>query len=117
MKKNKFIVPLALVITVLFSMLLQSWHTYEHVAKQLSQKQCHHKENVTGTELTHQHQKVDHCAVCEFALGNYVSLKDISYQLRSTSKEIPYFFTENEAIISFSGSLYSLRGPPVNNLS
>ena len=117
MKKNKLIVSLSLVVTVLFSMLFQSLHTYEHLAKQLSEKQCHHKYNVTGTEITHQHQKVDHCYVCEFALGSYITPKDFSYQLYSSSLEIPYFFTATETVISFSGSLYSLRGPPVNSLS
>ena len=117
MKKNKLIVSLSLIVTVLFSMLFQSLHTYEHLAKQLSQKQCYHKYNVTGAEITHQHQKVDHCYVCEFAFGSYITPKDFSYQLYSSIEEIPYFFTTAEKVISFSGSLYSLRGPPVNNLS
>ncbi|MFV8360393.1 hypothetical protein [Flavobacterium sp. LS1P3] len=117
MKKNKLIVSLSLIVTVLFSMLFQSFHTYEHLEKQLSKKQCHHKYNVTGTEITHQHHKLDHCYVCEFAFGSYITPKDFSYQLYSNSAEIPYFFTTAETVISFSGSLYSLRGPPVNSLS
>lgn len=117
MKKNKLIVSLSLIVTVLFSMLFQSLHTYEHLEKQLSQKQCHHKYNVTGKEITHQHKKVDHCYVCEFAFGSYITPKNFSYQWYSCSEEIPYFFTGTETVISFSGSLYSHRGPPVNNLS
>jgi len=116
--KNKFaIINFCLMITVLFSMLFQSLHTYEHVAKQLSQKQCHHKYNVTGTEITHQHHKLDYCYVCEFALGSYITPKDCSNQLYFGIEEIPYFLTVSETVISFSGSLYSLRGPPVNSLS
>ena len=117
MKKNKLILSLSLVITVLFSILFQSLHTYEHLAKQLSQKQCYHKYNVTGTEITHQHHKIDHCYVCQFALGNYITPKDFSYQLYVSIEEIPYCNSVKETIISFSGSLYSLRGPPVNKLS
>ena len=117
MKKNKPILTLSLVVTVLFSMLFQSLHTYEHVAKQLSQKQCHHKYNVTGTEITHQHHKLDYCYVCEFALGSYITPKDCSKQLYSGIEEIPYFLTVSETVISFSGSLYSLRGPPLDSLS
>ena len=117
MKKNKLIVSLSLVVTVLFSLLCQSLHTYEHLAKQLSEKQCHHKYNVTGTEITHQHQKVDHCYVCEFSFGSYITPKDFSYLVYSSSEEIPYFFIVPETVISFSGSLYSLRGPPVNSVS
>jgi hypothetical protein len=117
MKINKLIVSFSLVVTVLCSMLFQSLHTYEHWSKQLSQKQCHHKYNSTGEEITHQHKKVDHCSVCEFALGSYVPPTNLSYQLYATFDKIPYFFTASQTVISFSGSLYSLRGPPVTSLS
>ncbi len=113
MKKNKFILSFSLVITVLFSILFQSIHSYEHLLKQISEKHCDHKYNVSGTEITHQHHHVDHCDVCHFALSSYITPINFSYNLYSISREIPYFFNENETIISFSGSLYSLRGPPV----
>ena len=115
MKKNKFIVSLSLVVTVLFSMLFQSFHTYEHLQKQLSQKQCHHKYKVTGTEITHQHHKLDHCYVCEFSFGSYTTPKDFSYQLYSKIEEIPHFNAAEQTLILFSGSVYFLRGPPVNS--
>jgi hypothetical protein len=117
MKKNKFIISLSLAVAVLFSILFQSFHTYTHLEQQLSQKQCHHKYNVTQKEITHQHHNFDHCYVCDFTFGSYISPKEFSYQLYSTYKEIPYFISAEETVLSFSGSLYSLRGPPVNNLS
>jgi hypothetical protein len=113
MKKNKLIVSLSLAIAVLISILFQSFHTYEHLEKQLSQKKCHHKYNVTNKEITHQHQNFDHCYVCDFTFGSYISPKDFSYQLFSTHKEIPYFTNAEETVLSFSGSLYSHRGPPI----
>ena len=88
---------------------------WQVLAKQLSEKHCDHKYNVSGTEITHQHHKAEHCDLCHFVFGNYISPKDFSYQLYSNIEEIPYFFTESEMFISFSGSLYSLRGPPVNS--
>jgi uncharacterized membrane protein len=112
MKKNKLIISLSLAIAVLFSILFQSFHTYDHLEKQLSQKQCHHKYNVTQKEITHQHHKLDHCYVCDFTFGSYISPKEFSYQLYSAYKEIPYFISTEETVLSFSGSLYSLRGPP-----
>ncbi|MFV8368090.1 hypothetical protein [Flavobacterium sp. LB2R40] len=115
MKKNKLIISLSLIVTVLFSMLFQSFHTYEHLAKQLAEKQCHHKYNVTGTEITHHHHKLDHCYVCEFAFGSYITPKDFSYQLYAKIEEIPHFNSAEKTIIFFSGSLYFLRGPPVNS--
>ncbi|WP_188049466.1 hypothetical protein [Flavobacterium sp. GP15] len=115
MKKNKLIVSLSLVITVLFSILFQSVHTYEHIAKQLSEKHCDHKYNVSGTEITHQHHNADHCYVCHFVTSSYLTPLDFSYKLYSVAGEIPYFKSKIETVISFSGSNYSLRGPPVNS--
>ncbi|MFV8325725.1 hypothetical protein [Flavobacterium sp. ZS1P14] len=114
MKRNKLIVSLSLAIAVLFSILFQSLHTYEHLEKQLSQKHCHHKYNATNKEITHQHHNFDHCYVCDFTFGTYVSPKEFSYQLYSSHKEIPYFFKDKETVLSFSGSLYSHRGPPTD---
>jgi hypothetical protein len=116
MKKNKLIISLSLAIAVLFSILFQSIHTYQHLEKQLAQKQCHHK-YTSSSEITHQHHAIDHCYVCEFSFGSYVSPNQISYQLHSTYKEIPYFIIAEDTVLSFSGSLYSLRGPPANSLS
>jgi hypothetical protein len=116
MKKNKLIISLSLAIAVLFSILFQSIHTYGHLEKQLSQKQCHHKYS-SSSEITHQHHNFDHCNVCEFSFGSYISPKQFPYQLYSTYKQIPYFIGAKETVLSFSGSLYSLRGPPANSLS
>ena len=114
MKKKKLIINLSLAIAVLFSMLFQSYHSYEHLAKQLSQKECHHKYN-SSSEITHQHHNLEHGDVCEFSFGSYISPDTFSYQLNADYLEIPYFLTVNEAVIPFSGSLYSHRGPPVNS--
>lgn len=113
MKKKQLITSLFFAVAILFSILFQSFHGYEHMEKQLSQKECHHKYN-SSSEITHQHKGFDHCFVCEFTFGSYISPKEFSYQLYPIHKEIPYFFKAEETILSFSGSLYSLRGPPVS---
>jgi hypothetical protein len=116
MKKKQLIISLSLAVTVLFSILLQSFHTYEHFVKQFSQKECHHKYNGNSPEITHQHHNFDDCKVCHFTFGTYISAVAFSYKLNSNFKTVPYFLATADAIISFSGSLYSHRGPPVNNL-
>jgi hypothetical protein len=113
MKKNKLIVSLSLTVAVLFSILFQSFHTYEHLEKQLSEKQCHHKYNVTNQEITHQHHNFDHCYCCDFTFGTYVAPREFLCQLYSGHEEIPYFFKAEKTVLSFSGSLYSHRGPPI----
>jgi hypothetical protein len=57
MKKKVSIFSLVLTLTVLFSMLFQSVHKYEHIAQQLSEVQCSQKNS--STEITHQHHGYD----------------------------------------------------------
>jgi len=114
MKKKQVIINLFLMMAVLFAMLFQSFHSYEHLAKQLSQKQCQHKYDLSKTEFTHHHNNFDHCFVCEFTFVNFISPERISYYSYPNHGKIPYFYAVQDAIISFSGSLFALRGPPVS---
>ncbi|MBF7092131.1 hypothetical protein IUY40_11325 [Flavobacterium sp. ALJ2] len=113
MKRKQFIISISLTITVLFSMLFQSFHSYEHIVQEFSKKQCHHEYNVTNTEITHQHHNFDYCYVCHFAISSYITPEKFTFQLPVFHDEIPYFFNFSGTIILFSGSLYSLRGPPI----
>jgi hypothetical protein len=115
MKKKQLLISLSLALTVLVSILAQGLHTYEHFLKQFAQAECHHKYNVTHTEITHQHHNFDDCKVCHFTFGSYVSPSQLVYKLCTNYRLIPCFFETGETIISFSGSLYSHRGPPINS--
>jgi hypothetical protein len=112
MKKRYGIINSVLVMTVLFAMLLQSIHSFEHISELFSKKICHHK--YTGqTEISHQHHPFDKCFVCEFTFSNFITPDTFSYNLHPSTGLIPYcFFVPSEIIISYSGSSYSLRGPP-----
>lgn len=112
MKKKLVIINLSLMAAVLFSILFQSLHSYEHLAKQFAEKQCHHHYHQGKTEFTHHHTEFDHCFVCEFTLSSFISPENYSYALNFSHKEIPYFFNITKASASFSGSSYFLRGPP-----
>ncbi|MFI0492139.1 MAG: hypothetical protein ACH345_11650, partial [Flavobacterium sp.] len=72
MKKKLILINFTLMIVVLFSILFQSFHSYEHLAKELSQEICHHKYNLHKTEFTHQHNNFEHCSICEFTFSNYI---------------------------------------------
>jgi hypothetical protein len=113
MKKKQLIISLSLALTLLFSILFQCIHTYEHFVKQFSQTECHHKQNGTTAQITHKHHSFDTCKVCHFTFGSYVAPKVLAYTLISNYKVAPYFYKTARAIVSFSGSLYSLRGPPL----
>jgi hypothetical protein len=117
MKKKQRIISISLVVAVLLSILLQSLHTYGHFVKQFSQTECHHKYNVTGADITHSHHhSFDDCKVCHFTFGSYISPVDFAYKLNENFAKLPCFLETGETIIIFSGSLYSLRAPPVKNL-
>jgi hypothetical protein len=50
MKRN-LIISLSLAVTVLFSILFQSLHTYGHFVKAFFQTECHHKHNGTTAQI------------------------------------------------------------------
>ncbi|MDR7208382.1 hypothetical protein [Flavobacterium piscis] len=112
MKKRKLITSISLALMVLFSILFQSVHSYEHIIKQLSEKQCYHDYSDVNSEITHQHNDYDSCFVCLFAFGSYIAPEKFCFEIYSSNQQVPYFFHYSENTVSFSGSLYSLRGPP-----
>ena len=112
--KTKFAIlnPL-LLFAVLFSILLQYFHTYEHLAKQFSEKKCTHAYHL-GDQITHEHHKYDHCFLCNFTLSNYISsdVSSFSFKRLIVSSSIT-LFDFLEIPVSFCGSLFALRGPPI----
>lgn len=111
MKKRPIIINLFLAVTVLFAILFQSIDSIGHLKETFSQKICHHKYN-SKSEFTHQHDKFDHCYVCQFSFSNVITPIKFSYIFYTEYYKIPYFGTHIDAVYLFSGSLYSDRGPP-----
>jgi hypothetical protein len=58
-------------VTVLFSILFQSLHTYGHFVKAFFQTECHHKHNGTTAQITHKHHSFDYVK-CAISLFSYV---------------------------------------------
>lgn len=111
MKKRQLKISFSLALIVLFSILFQSIHSYEHFEKLSAQKRCQHKWS-NSKEITHQHSKLEQCSVCQFTFGNYVAPELFVCQFRPNFDLIFLFFSSEKNIISFSGSLFVLRGPP-----
>ncbi len=112
MKKRFVIVNVILIVAVLFSMLFQSVHSYEHFEKQLSEKKCHHKPNLSS-EITHQHHGFEHCFVCEFTFSNFTTLKTNSFEFKNWNAHFSYsFFYSKQISQYFKGSLFQLRAHP-----
>jgi hypothetical protein len=111
--KIKFaIINASLAVVVLFAIVFQSLHSFEHLAKQLTEKKCVHKQSF-GFEITHEHESFDHCFICEYAVGNYLTPKSYSFEYQNsiynTEQKVFYFVPSNS---HFSGISYALRGPP-----
>lgn len=113
MKKKFSIFSLVLTMTVLLSMLFQSVHKYEHIAKQLSEIQCVHEKN-SSTEITHQHHNYDFCGICAYKVSSFTFLVFPAFELNGItlySKNVD--FESCQITQFFKGSLFALRAPPL----
>ena len=109
MKKKFAIVNMYLMMAVLFTILFQSLHTYRHlVADYLEEPQeCTHSHE----GLSHSHD-ADDCSVCDFTFWYYIKPPIFNYRFDIPLKPVPYILQEVAHVSSFSGSLFSHRGPP-----
>lgn len=100
-------------LMILFAILFQSFHSFEHLAKQFSEKKCHHVYHEHKTELTHGHDGLEKCFVCEFAFSSYTTTPIKYFEFRKTEVSTSYtFFYSKEITQKFRGSLFALRAPP-----
>ena len=113
MKKKFVIVNSFLALAVLFVMLFQSVHSFEHIAQQLTEKECHH-DYTSKQQVTHQHHNLDHCFVCDFKMGHFVSLDFSNFEFKNPVVSSGYsLFKSREITQFFKGSLFALRAPPI----
>ncbi len=116
-KKKLVLINFTLMIVVLFSILFQSIHSYEHLATEISQEICHHKNHLHKTEFTHQHNGFEHCSICEFTFSTSIPTHFPTFEFKIAA--IPagisnFYFKENTQY--FNGSYFSLRAPPIFNV-
>ena len=109
MKKKLALVNLYLMATVLFTILFQSLHTYRHlIADYFEEPQhCLHSHD----DFSHQHD-ADDCSVCDFTFWYYIKPPIFNYRFDTPLKPAPYILQEVAQVATFSGSLFSHRGPP-----
>lgn len=98
-------------LSVLFAILFQSVHSYEHF---LGAEIALHQVDSQDQDLHqngHNHQK---CFVCEFTFNNFVATEFTSFSFSNSFEVIAYNFFYSENPFLFVGSPTSLRGPPVS---
>lgn len=112
MKKKFVIINSLLSMMLLFAIVFQSVHSFEHLAQQLTEKKCEHK-LVSNHEITHQHHSFDHCFICDFSISNYISNDFLSYNFNKNIISSKISFSNSKEITQFfRGSLFALRAPP-----
>ncbi len=100
-------------LMVLSAMLFQTIHSYEHVFKQLSEKQCEHHSSNNQKEITHSHDVDTKCHICHFAFSTFIpnSLQTVVFQKIQIESKPIFIFTQSVSTF-FKGSLFALRAPP-----
>ncbi len=112
-KKNS-LVSFAFGLAVLFAIVLQSTHSFIHLEKELTQKQCLHHYAKNQNQFTHAHHNLDRCFVCEFAFSTSLKSDIFSFSFKKELIPVSYsYFYSKEITQSFRGSLFALRAPPI----
>ena len=113
MKGRLRYVNAAMGLMILLAIFFQSIHSMEHLVKQFSEKKCHHIYHDHKTELTHGHDGLEKCFVCEFAFSSYTPNAIKSFEFLQKEVVTSYTFSYSKAITQgFRGSLFALRAPP-----
>jgi hypothetical protein len=113
MKKKIVLINLFMSLTVLFAMLFQTIHSYEHVYRQLTEKHCNHPSVNGQKQITHSHTVDTNCHVCNFAFSTFIpnSFQTLSFQKVNFETSYVFYYTK-VASTFFKGSLFALRAPP-----
>ena len=112
MNKKSIVATIFLTIAVLFSILFQSIHSYEHLGELFSEEDCHHT-YTSKHEITHQHQDSDECFVCHFTISSFITSDCFEFEYVKMASPSGYtFFTSRKFTQFFKGSLFALRAPP-----
>ena len=113
MKNRATFSGFSLAVLVLLSILTQSVHNLEHLAKFYQEEHCDHHYALNKNEISHSHNDIEHCDTCDFTFGpGYIGIED--HLAQGIPSELPaYIFgfaTSNKDFFSGSRSLH--RGPP-----
>ncbi len=114
MKKNYALRGLLLGLMLLLAIGIQSFDSFHHLEKSLTEKKCYHKTAHNKAEITHGHAAKEHCFVCEFTFSQVTQAKVFSFSFQQINWLDRYaFFCSHDFTPYFKGSLFALRAPPV----
>lgn len=111
--KKKIIISVLLSVTVLFSILGQAIHSYDHHSKLLSEKKCQHDLSKNKNEITHSHTLFEKCMICDFNFNLYTTpdFYSITFDRNNAIAQSILLCSQKQSSF-FRGCLFSLRAPP-----
>jgi len=113
MKKRNSILSFSFGLLVVVALLLQSLHSVHHLEEAFVEKKCHHNYSNSYAEITHSHNNLDHCFVCEFTFSNATTPTFFSFEHQDLTVANSYTVFHSKQITQFfKGSLFALRAPP-----
>ncbi len=99
-------------MAVLFSILFQAVHAYEHHSE-LAEKDCHHHTK-NKTDISNDHSVSEKCFSCDFSFSSFTTTDFYVFQFHKNSAVTTFYsFLPHQHSSFFSGSLFSLRAPPI----
>lgn len=101
-------------LMILFAISFQSVHSFEHLKKQFSEKECIHVYHKHKTEINHSHYDFEKCFVCDFTF--HPSSFDFKEQFQFIVKNFWPFSNSNYCLKIndfFIGKNFRLRAPPI----
>lgn len=96
-------------LSVLFAILFQSLHSYEHF---LGEELAVHQLDSKKLDLHQNDHNHEQCFVCEFTFSSFLASEKPSFTFLSEFVNVPYQFPFSVNPAVYSGSSFSLRGPP-----
>jgi hypothetical protein len=101
-------------MTVLFAILFQSIHSYEHHSEQITAKFSHQHLSKNKAEISKNHSISEKCATCDFHFSSFTTndFYLFSFFKNNVVKALNSFFSIQHSSF-FAGSLFSLRAPPL----
>jgi hypothetical protein len=115
MKKKIIIINVLMSMAVLFAILFQSIHSYEHYSEQLSAKYSQHHLSKNKTETNNNHSVSEKCATCDFYFSSFTANNYYLFYFHKNNvvKDFTSFFSQHHSSF-FKGCLFSLRAPPLS---
>ena len=100
-------------LAVVFAICYQSLHYFSHHLRNDSEH--YHSHSKSSKNLVYKISEKEDCPICDFKFAAFLSSEIFTFQFIPFYQNVTYLFSIPENVIAFSGSLYSLRGPPSFN--